>query len=44
MVDWERNWRGNGVKFFESTYCGGSDLADWNHEELASSWRPGRRR
>ena len=40
MVDWERNWRGNGVKFFESTYCGGSDLADWNHEELASSWRP----
>src|SRR6185312_2216560 len=26
--------------FFESAYGGGSDLADWNREELAPSWRP----
>jgi hypothetical protein len=28
------------LSFLESAYCGGSDLAGWNREELASSWCP----
>jgi hypothetical protein len=28
------------LSFLETAYCGGSDLAGWNREELASSWCP----
>jgi hypothetical protein len=28
------------LSFLESAYCGGSDLADWDREDLTSSWCP----